>query len=176
MKNFPSKLAFRVRGKPATAGSKRAFHHKVTGKIIVIDMSKRAKPWRAAVKSAALLALDGAEMSRGKPLRVEIEFVISRPKSHYRTGKYSHIMRDKSPVWHLQPPDVDKMSRALMDAMTGVVYKDDCLVVQKLVTKLWTTHYNRMGAYVTVAPLDEEREGEGLKWKSQDCSKQYDGD
>ena len=45
------KIEFTIVGKPATAGSKRAFRLK-TGRVVVTDDCARSKPWRQEVASA----------------------------------------------------------------------------------------------------------------------------
>lgn len=34
------------------------------------------------------------------PLEVSLAFYFTRPKHHYRTGKYSHILKDDAARWH----------------------------------------------------------------------------
>ena len=53
-------------------------------------------------------------------------------------------------MFHLQPPDVDKMSRAILDALTNVVYQDDCQVIKKTVNKRWAREGEEHGAHVTI--------------------------
>ena len=46
-----------VYGRPAPQGSKKAFRHRATGKIITQEMSKYVRPWRAEVQRAAQATL-----------------------------------------------------------------------------------------------------------------------
>lgn len=48
-----------VPGIPAPGGSKKAFRHAATGKIIVMDTCNRNKSWRDTVASFALEAMVG---------------------------------------------------------------------------------------------------------------------
>ena len=38
------------------------------------------------------------------PLDVSIDFYFTRPKYHYRTGKYSHLLKIDADTWHSNRP------------------------------------------------------------------------
>jgi Holliday junction resolvase RusA-like endonuclease len=80
------------------------------------------------------------------PLRIEVTFAFPRPKGHYRTGRYAGELRDSSPVFCSTRPDLDKLLRALGDAITGIVVVDDAQVVAVDATKV----YGSPGALITV--------------------------
>jgi len=79
------------------------------------------------------------EMRPEKPLdfaiRVDAVFFFKRPKSHYRTGKNSHILRDDAPYWHIGKPDRDNLDKFILDAMKGVFWKDDSIVCDGNISK-----------------------------------------
>ena len=56
---------------------------------------------------------------------MEMYFTMPRPKSHYRTGKYADSLRGDAPENHTSLPDLDKLIRCVLDALTGVCYQDD---------------------------------------------------
>lgn len=62
-----------VHGIPAPQGSKRHL-----GNGVMVEMSKKVKPWREAVKWAAIEA--GVKTIHG-PVRLSVEFFFQRPKS-----------------------------------------------------------------------------------------------
>ena len=69
---------------------------------------------------------------------VTLEFYLPRPKSHYRAGKFSHLLKDDAPTDHLCKGDVDNLTKTVLDQMTKMKYwKDDSQVVQLKVTKQW---------------------------------------
>lgn len=39
---------------------------------------------------------------------------------------------------HLKKPDVDKLQRAVLDALTGYIWKDDCMVVEVVARKAYS--------------------------------------
>ncbi|MFD4257767.1 RusA family crossover junction endodeoxyribonuclease [Streptomyces sp. NPDC058534] len=145
-------------GLPAPQGSKRHI-----GRGVMVESSKKVKPWRQDVKHAALditeahgdwTVLDG-------PLAVSMVFTFDRPKGHYRTGRNAHLLRDAAPPRPAGMPDLSKLVRSTEDALTGVVWKDDARVVEYVRLGKWyagTTAADVLtvpGCVIRVWPLDE---------------------
>jgi len=63
------------------------------------------------------------------PVQVEVIFNIKRPKS----------VSEKKRKYPIVKPDIDNYIKALFDAMNGIVWKDDSLVVQCKVQKLYAS-------------------------------------
>ena len=144
-----------MHGQPAPQGSKRH-----VGRGILIESSKRVKPWREAVHYAALEALDGKPRIEG-PVDVRVHFYFDRPRSHYRTGRNAHLLRDDAPRFpdNKGTYDVDKLQRACFDALSSAgIWKDDSQVAQVIARKKWTTQspidLPVPGAVIDVMPLD----------------------
>jgi crossover junction endodeoxyribonuclease RusA len=117
-------IVITVDGRPAPQGSKRL----IGGRLV--ESSKAVRPWRDAVRSTAAAetrAIDGWEPLR-EPVRVRIEFFLPRPKSHYRANGE---LRPDAPRWVSSKPDLDKLARSVLDALTdaGVVADDSFVVV-----------------------------------------------
>ncbi len=116
-----------VRGTPAPQGSKRHL-----GNGVMVESSKKVKPWRKAVKYAALDAIAaGHDQWRplDGPLRARMVFTFARPKSHYRTGRNAHLLRDGAPARPTGYPDASKITRSTEDALTDAgVWVDDARV------------------------------------------------
>lgn len=119
-------ICFFVPGVPAPGGSKKfvGFNPKNGRALLVDDAGKRNKNWRALVAAhgynhAPDQLLEGA-------IAVNFKFFMPRPKKHYRTGKFSEALRPDAPTWHTVKPDVLKLTRSTEDALTSVVWKDDC--------------------------------------------------
>ena len=72
------------------------------------------------------------------PIIVHINFHIKRPKSHYRTGKYEGIVKDKAPIAHTSKPDIDNLAKFVLDACNNVLWKDDSIIVDLHLVK----HYS----------------------------------
>ena len=130
-----------VYGIPRPAGSKRAFSIKkngqYTGRTIVTDASGQlGRDWRADVKAAAIAQHQGPPLEGA--LYVEISFGLPRPKSHFGTGKNAPFLRRGAPMAHTKKPDVGKLARAVEDALSGIVWRDDRQIVCALCYKEYT--------------------------------------
>lgn len=122
-----------VYGAPGPQGSKRH-----VGQGVMIESSKKVKPWREAVKQAALdlvlVAGDTGQLTAGFPLDgplvAEMAFTFARPKGHYRTGRNAHLLRDSAPPYPAVVPDLSKLIRSTEDALTDAgVWADDARLV-----------------------------------------------
>ena len=118
---------FVVVGIPAPQGSKRAFVR--GGRVSLVESCARVKPYRALVSLAASQAR--TDPPTRLPVGIGITFVFVRPKSHY-TSKGA--LRAGAPT-HPGKPDIDKLCRAVLDALTGILYHDDAQVVSLSATK-----------------------------------------
>lgn len=128
-----------VHDTPAPQGSKRGFVNRHTGRVNMVESSKRVAPWREAVKTAALTetARTGTTTLTG-PVVVSIVFTMPRTKGHYRTGRNAHLLRDGAPTAPAGKPDLDKLTRSTLDALTAAaVYRDDSQVVELVAAKAY---------------------------------------
>lgn len=148
-------LTFCVYGIPAPQGSKRHVGHGV-----LVEMSHRVKPWREDVRQAALDALTIGYWDRAaRVVGVDITFTLPRPRHHYRTGSHAHELRPDAPVLVGVRPDLDKLVRSTLDALTSAgVYADDARVAVSSARKLYpqvnsSTALDRPGARITLADL-----------------------
>lgn len=134
----PTILDVFVPGNALPAGSKRAFplRGKAGSKmhVSVTDSNPKAKDWKAVVSMYASQRWAGQPLLDGA-LAVEFDFVRPRPKGHYRTGKHENELRSDAPRHPTGRPDVLKLSRAVEDALTGVVWTDDSLIVHEVLRK-----------------------------------------
>lgn len=123
-------IEFTVAGVPAPQGSK------VRTAWGMREDNPATKPWRSAVAWEATAAMAGAAPMAG-PLELAALFYFPRPKSHYRTGKHADILKDSAPFYCATKPDADKLLRAIGDALTGIVFRDDSQFVKVTATKLY---------------------------------------
>lgn len=131
------RLDFFVLGHPVPQGSKTGYVR--GGRAVLVDVNKRLRPWRAAVRAAAEAKIEDAgwEM-QDKPCRVCLGFTLPRPKR---------------PRWGVPAvkPDLDKLTRAVFDALTDAgVWKDDSRVVSMEVTKRYADDVEGAAAGVAV--------------------------
>lgn len=146
-------LIINALGTPAPQGSKGAV---IRGKrAYVIDTNTRTQPWRKIVHDAATerIAAVGHQAFTGD-VALHLIFYMPRPKSHYRTGRHAHQLRPDAPTWCGKTPDVDKLTRAVMDSLTTAgVYTDDAQVVILHVEDRYANA--AAGVQIQVAPIDE---------------------
>jgi Holliday junction resolvase RusA-like endonuclease len=68
------------------------------------------------------------------PVLVSLVFTFTRPKYHFN----KHGIRPGAPLFKQTKPDLDKLCRAVLDALTeSGVLRDDCLVVSLIASKLY---------------------------------------
>ncbi len=121
-------IEFTVPGDAAPQGSKRAVRLR-NGRTVLLESSKRLKPWRALVSLAAAEAWQGPPCAGA--VAIGLAFVYVRPKSHLTT---KGALRAGAPT-HPGKPDIDKLCRGVLDGLTGIVYGDDAQVVALVATK-----------------------------------------
>jgi Holliday junction resolvase RusA-like endonuclease len=127
-------ITFNVYGVARPAGSKRAFairkNGQPTGKIAVVDDCKESRDWKSTVAREAMVAIQEANGSMFlEPVRLSVTFHVQRPKGHYRTGPRHSEIRPSAPAFPTTKPDLLKLTRAVEDALTGILWRDDAQVV-----------------------------------------------
>jgi crossover junction endodeoxyribonuclease RusA len=111
-------------GAPATQGSKKAF---IRGKkVVLVEMDEKLPDWRAAVESSARLAAGSEWQTMDAAVSISGEVRLLKP----RTTKYPH--------YPAGAPDLDKLQRAIGDALTkSRVITDDARIVHWNIRKVW---------------------------------------
>lgn len=92
--------------------------------IITAD-NRKTKPWKQEIAGAANKAMGELAPTFG-PVQIHCDFYFARPKS-----------LNKSILQKTTRPDVDKLIRAVLDALTGIVYADDSQVTAVSAAKLF---------------------------------------
>ena len=165
-------LSFTVHGMPAPQGSKRVVSAggKAGGRAVLVESSARVRPWREAVKEAAVKAIDerradGDWVLSNAPVGLEVHFRFPRPKGHYGTGRNAGKLRASAPLRPAIAPDLSKLIRSTEDALTEAgVWRDDALVVSVVAGKFYSE--DGPGATITIT---EYRRGLTL-WSTAACT------
>ena len=143
-------IEFRVDGEPVPQGSKTVGHSKGGGTFVREDNPK-TEPWRNAVAARAREAMDGRKPMAG-PLQLNVVFYFGRPKGHYRTGRHAGELKPTAPDFCSKRPDLDKLLRALGDALTGVAFVDDAAISIVRARK----RYGSPGAVVQLDVIEDD--------------------
>jgi Holliday junction resolvase RusA-like endonuclease len=139
---------FQVYGEPAPQGSKKALPNPRDPQrpFVVDDNKPQLKSWRAETVAAAQELWEGPPMDG--PLRLEVRFTFARPASAKRWWR---LKRTK--------PDIDKLCRAMMDALTSArVITDDARVADLRALKVLAAPDGStpIGATVRITEINEE--------------------
>lgn len=141
-------LTFTAWGVAAPKGSAKGFAVPVKGqpgkfRAVVTHDNSRTKGWQQTIADAAIRALDeipfGAAGYGTDPIRLLVVFYLARPKS-----------LGKRVAHHTKKPDLDKLTRAVGDALTGVLWNDDSQVVDLQVRKRYAPPDTAPHAVITV--------------------------
>ena len=140
-------ISFTVPGKPASQGSLKRFGRGFT------HADPTLKRWRNDVGTLAKAA--GATIvPRPGAVHLNLTFSFARPAKHVKkNGELS--AEGKRVAFPTTQKDLDKTTRAILDALTGIAYEDDsqvCLIVA-------LKHWGEPGVKITVG---ESREPDTL--------------
>lgn len=145
-------IAFEVYGIPKTEGSIRAVVHKATGRAIAFhDEDRELRVWRQDIAAEAIWARGILGQFDEGPLSLVVQFRLPIPKS-----RPSELRTDKQRLewtWPAKRPDADKLLRAVMDALKGVLYHDDGQIVRLEVMKLY---HPQPGATIVVDRMNTD--------------------
>lgn len=142
-----SSVSFTIPGVPAPQGSKTRTRWGIR------EDNPATRPWRAAVAWEATAAMSGSPLLTAAVV-VEARFVFPRPPSHYRVGANAHLLTAAAPRFHDRAPDLDKLQRAIGDALSGVLLRDDKQIVAWHTAKRYGGIDEPAHATVTITELD----------------------
>jgi len=95
---------------------------------------KRTREYMATIRDQVLLSLGDVALpyfEKGLPLRVDVDFVLKRPQN------VSIKKHGKGLVWSPKRPDRDNLDKAVLDALTGVLWYDDAQIVTGRIRTLY---------------------------------------
>lgn len=131
------KLNLVIYGKAEPAGSKRWVPVKNSKRVRIIDANPKAADWKRWVADEAALVWKGQPLLTDTALLFHLVFYRPRPKSHYRTGKCAGELKEFHRTYPTTKPDLLKLARAIEDALTGIVYRDDALICAETLRKFY---------------------------------------
>lgn len=125
---------FFIHGIPEQQGSTRAFV--VKGRAHITSTNKNLGSWRQLIRD---VAQQYAGTLHTQAIRIEATFFMPKPKS-----------APKRVVTMTKRPDIDKLERALLDALTGIIYKDDSQVTEMHTLKVYAESTDPVGVQVRI--------------------------
>ena len=109
------------------------------GKHIVMYDPGTADEWIDAIRQKVSACYEQREDSLC--LSMTVHFVFRRPKSHFRSGRNAHLLKDSAPDKHTSKPDLDNAIKLVCDTLgtpkKPLVYSDDSCVVTIIASKRW---------------------------------------
>lgn len=137
-------VKFEVVGAAKPKGSMKAFIPKGWNRPVLTSTNASVKTWEQTIRN---VAQDYANTYTTDSVRVRLRFALPRPKSLSRQVKPSHTKR----------PDVDKLARAALDALTGILWKDDSQVTSLNASKIYAGVDEPPKLTVTVTTQDDHK-------------------
>lgn len=131
----PTVITIDVTGIAQPKGSMKAFNIPGLKAPVVTSANPKLKDWQQSVTRAAGLS---CRSPVDWPISMALAFRLPRPKSR------------KKDVHHLTKPDLDKLIRAINDALTAVAYRDDSQVVAIHAMKRYCRNDETPGVRITL--------------------------
>lgn len=137
--------------------------------LIILGNPKALKRHRMFRKGNTLIAVDPSKGDKADfltiirdkapkkpfdcPLEIKMFFYFSRPKNHYRAGKYAGQLKPHIPKFHTIRPDVDNLIKFVADSLTGIFYYDDTLIS---VVEGWKLYDEKPRTEIIIKELENE--------------------
>ena len=137
-------------GKPAPQGSKKV-HRYIKGRAILGESSAAVDPWRKVVAGCAR-RLQPGQWHAKLPVSLTLTFVFARPKAHFRANGELKGSAPQHCVTRIG--DLDKLCRAVCDALTGIAYDDDSQVFSLHAVRRYAVGSESHGAHITITTID----------------------
>ena len=144
-------VQFTVLGTPTPQGSKTRMPNGAMVEGSSATQRAARADWRSSVAAGARIAADHFGCLEG-PLRLELTFRFAMPKSR------KAAIRGSGWCWKTSAPDLDKLVRAVGDALKiGGLVRDDSLFVEIVASKeeVWA---DWTGCVIRVEPLTRDED------------------
>ena len=125
-------ISFIISGKPIALQ-----RHRSTRRGIMYDPSKKDK-------AAIWLQISKYKPQEPyiNPIYLKLIFYMPRPKNHYRSGKYKHLLKDRfiDIEHHIAKPDTDNLVKMIADTIQGKkrMIRDDSQICKLQAEKLYS--------------------------------------
>ena len=123
-------LIIKMSGEPRGKGRPRAT---VRGGYASVYTDPKTKKYEASVRAVATAAMAGQDPFEG-PLSVSLRFRMPIPKSATRRARAGMVAGE---IAHLSRPDIDNLTKSVLDALNKVAFADDGQVVRNFAVKVY---------------------------------------
>ena len=125
-------IAFTIPGKP-----KALKRHRYSAKL--------GRSYDPSSKDKKQIWLQIAKYKPKQPFKgsiyLKVVFYMPRPQSHFRTGKYKHLLKDKFKdiIHHTFTPDLDNLVKMIADIIQPQMIQDDSQICMLQAEKIYST-------------------------------------
>jgi Holliday junction resolvase RusA-like endonuclease len=116
-------VVFTVEGPPQGKGRPR---FRRAGNFVTTYTDQKTKTYEATIKAWAQCAMGSATPLEG-PVSVDLYIRMGVPASTSKKRTEACLQNEELPT---KKPDIDNIIKAYLDAMNGIVYKDDTQVIR----------------------------------------------
>lgn len=123
-------LTIVLAGHPQGKGRARSF---LRGNHIGHYTPEKTRSYEGMIRQAAQTEMIG-RLPTPEPVEVLLTAVFDVPKSFSKAKRALALGNNIQPA---KKPDIDNIIKAFVDAMNGVVFKDDCQIVRGIYSKIY---------------------------------------
>lgn len=150
-----------VPGDPIAQGSMRAIQGKNARFPSVVASNKQAlADWRAQLTAYIRQYIPTEGVDRTALFAVRMDFFIRRPATHYLPVNGKRMvpeLKPHAPEWVARSPDIDKLTRAILDATTDSrLWDDDAQAVFITAQKKYADEDHPPGVAITYSTTVEK--------------------
>lgn len=139
--------------KPQARQKFRCVKSKKTGKYMAMGYHVQNK-WRDKVQAFFQKRTEYYDTA----IKIDLHFIFNRPKIHFRTGKFSHLLKMPAKKYVTATPDKDNLCKAVLDGMGDAnVFKNDSIVSDGRTSKRYVSKdFPTAGVYIIITHLEDE--------------------
>jgi Holliday junction resolvase RusA-like endonuclease len=115
-----------------------------------LPMNAEVKAWKRQIAAFVRREYPRSMGLIEGPLFVSLEFFLPRPTALQWKKK------EGPALWSIGTPDKDNLEKAVYDAITGIVWKDDAQICRSTTEKRIAALHQVPGVYLTITTLQEE--------------------
>jgi len=119
-------VKFTVMGTPVAKGRPKFARR---GNFVKTYTPSKTVNYETLVKLSFIQAVGTEFRPYDQAICVRVNAHFARPKGHFGTGKNEGVLKESAPEHMLVKPDADNVIKAVIDALNGIAFTDDKLIV-----------------------------------------------